>query len=67
MFNYVIPKPEGPISTSVSAPTSIPNFHMAGGAVNPDLLNRTRIAANIADINRTIQGYTQGLKLNNTV
>ena len=37
------------------------------GAANPALPNVARIAQNISDIERTIQGYTQGRTLNNTV
>lgn len=68
MLNYALPETEqGDIGPGLRGYVATHLATWQAGAANPNLPNRARIETNINDINRTIQGYTQGRTLNNTV
>jgi outer membrane receptor protein involved in Fe transport len=67
MFNYARPQTEqADIGAGLRAYYEANVAEWRAGAANPALPNAAAIAQNILDIERTIQGYTQGRRLNGT-
>ncbi|MBE7539066.1 MAG: TonB-dependent receptor [Opitutaceae bacterium] len=67
MFNYARPETEqADIGIGLRTYYDANIAEWQAGATNPAIPNRAAIAQNILDIESTIQGYTQGRRLNNT-
>lgn len=67
MFNYARPETEqAAIGAGLRSYYEANLAEWRAGANNPALPNAALIAQNIGDIERTLSGYTQGRRLNNT-
>jgi outer membrane receptor for ferric coprogen and ferric-rhodotorulic acid len=68
MFNYSLPETQqADIGPGLRGYYDANIATWRAGAANSSLPNAARIATNIGDIERTIQGYTEGRTLNGTV